>query len=140
MDVNKDFINQLAIGFEQCGFPCQDVFSSRKKIGFGVSGGADSMALLFSSILLREQLFNTNGADFIVVSINHNIRSKEESLGDCLFVRDFCEKFPGVDFIRADLEPGKVEQEAQLRGRGIEEAARFLRYEIFQSVIKEKKM
>ena len=51
MDVNKDFLNQLAIGFEHCGFPCQDVFSSRKKIGFGVSGGADSMALLFSSIL-----------------------------------------------------------------------------------------
>ena len=139
MDVNKDFLNQLAIGFEHCGFPCQDVFSSRKKIGFGVSGGADSMALLFSSILLREGLFKNKGADFVVVSINHNIRSKEESLGDCLFVKDFCERFPGIDFILADLEPGRVEQEAQLRGRGIEEAARFLRYEIFQSVIKEKK-
>lgn len=139
MDVNKDFLDQLAIGFERCGFPWQDVFGSRKKIGFGVSGGADSMALLYSSILLRGRSFKTNGADFVVVSINHNIRSKEESLGDCLFVRDFCERFPGIDFILADLEPGKVEQEAQLRGRGIEEAARFLRYKIFQSVIKEKK-
>lgn len=139
MKSTVDFLEQLARGFNVCGCSCKDIFNSCKKIGFGVSGGADSMALLYSSILLRNLLFGDNGAQFVVVSVNHNIRPKEESLGDCLFVQDFCKKFPHVEFILEELEPGTVEKVAQQRGRGVEEAARFLRYKIFQTVIDEKK-
>ena len=139
MDSRKDFLKELVAGFEYCGCSCHDIFSSRKKIGFGVSGGADSMALLYSALLLRKSLFGEAGAEFVVVSINHNIRSQEESLADSLFVRDFCKGFTGVEFVLEELPRGRVEKEAAVRGRGVEEAARFLRYEIFQSLIKEKK-
>ena len=139
MKSTVDFLEQLARGFDVCGCSCKDIFNPCKKIGFGVSGGADSMALLYSSILLRNSLFGDNGAQFVVVSVNHNIRPKEESLGDSLFVQDFCKKFPHVEFILEELEPGTVEKVAQQRGRGVEEAARFLRYKIFQTVIDEKK-
>lgn len=139
MKSTVDFLEQLARGFDVCACSCKDIFSSCKKIGFGVSGGADSMALLYSSILLRKALFGESGAHFVVVSVNHNIRPREESLGDSLFVQDFCKNFPHVEFILEELEPGTVEKVAQQRGRGIEEAARFLRYKIFQTVIDEKK-
>ena len=132
-------MKELVAGFEYCGCSCQDIFSSHKKIGFGVSGGADSMALLYSALLLRKSLFGEAGAEFVVVSVNHNIRSQEESLADSLFVRDFCKGFTGVEFVLVELPRGRVEKEAAVRGRGVEEAARFLRYEIFQSVIEEKK-
>lgn len=139
MKSTVDFLEQLARGFNVCGCSCKDIFGPCKKIGFGVSGGADSMALLYSSILLRNSLFGDNGAQFVVVSVNHNIRPKEESLGDSLFVQDFCKKFTHIEFLLEELDPGTVEKVSQQRGRGIEESARFLRYKIFQTVIDEKK-
>ena len=139
MNSTVDFLEQLESGFDVCGCSCKDIFSPCKKVGFGISGGADSMALLYSSILLRKELFGDTGAQFVVVSVNHNIRPREESLGDCLFVQEFCNKFSHVEFILEELEPGTVEKLAQQRGRGIEDAARFLRYKIFQTVIDEKK-
>lgn len=139
MNSTVNFLEQLARGFDVCGYSCKDIFSPCKKVGFGISGGADSMALLYSSILLRKELFGENGAHFVVVSVNHNIRPREESLGDCLFVQEFCNKFSHVEFILEELEPGTVEKLAQQRGRGIEDAARFLRYKFFQTVIHEKK-
>ena len=139
MDCGKDFLKELAAGFENCGCLCEDIFSPKKKIGFGVSGGADSMALLYSAILLRKSLFGEGGAEFVVVSVNHNIRPREESLADSLFVEKFCKGFSGVEFVLVELPVGRVEKEATLRGKGVEEAARFLRYEIFESIIEEKK-
>ena len=89
MDCGKDFLKELAAGFENCGCLCEDIFSPKKKIGFGVSGGADSMALLYSAILLRKSLFGEGGAEFVVVSVNHNIRPREESLADSLFLIEY---------------------------------------------------
>ena len=106
MDCGKDFLKELAAGFENCGCLCEDIFSPKKKIGFGVSGGADSMALLYSAILLRKSLFGEGGAEFVVVSVNHNIRPREESLADSLFVEKFCKGFSGVEFVLVELPVG----------------------------------
>lgn len=138
MDSTKEFLGRLVAGFEAAGCSCQEIFSPQRKIGFGVSGGADSMAMLYGAVLLRRTIFGDGGAEFVVVSINHNIRPKEESLADCLFVREFCKKLSKVEFVLMELEPGKAEETARLRGRGMEEAARFLRYRSFQSVIGDK--
>lgn len=131
-----DFLQQLEAGFDLCGLSCRDVFSPGKTVGLGVSGGADSMALLYGSVLLREKFWGKNGAQLLVVSVNHNIRPPEESGGDAAFVKAFCSRLQGVECRIVKLPPGLVAKTAQSRRRGVEEAARFLRYEAFQREVK----
>lgn len=138
MNSSTSFLNKVETGFSGSGLTCREFFSSNMIIGFGVSGGADSLSLLQSAILLREKFYGEVGARFVVVSVNHNIRPKEEGLADALFVKDFCSKNKKIDFMLVDFESGLVETVAKNRGRGIEEAARFLRYQSFTSVVKEK--
>lgn len=138
MDCTNFFLNKFETGLREAGLTCKEFFSPNKIIGFGVSGGADSMALLQSAILLREKFYGEEGAIFVVVSVNHNIRPKEESLADALFVKEFCKKHNKIDFVLVDFELGQVETVAKNRGRGVEEAARFLRYQSFTSIVKEK--
>lgn len=127
-----DFLQQLEAGFDSCGLSCRDVLSPGKTVGLGVSGGADSMALLYGTVLLREKIWGEDGARLLVVSVNHNIRPPEESGGDTAFVRAFCSRLQGVECRIVELSPGLVAETAKSRRRGVEEAARFLRYEIFQ--------
>lgn len=133
MDSRTVFLDKMVRGFSDCQCPCEFFLGPNNTIGFGVSGGADSMALLQGAILLRKKFFGSNGARFLVVSINHNMRPQEESLEDCLFVRDFCSRQENLDFVLVDIEPGRLDSTAKIRGRGTEEAARFLRYESFTS-------
>lgn len=103
--------------------------------GAAVSGGADSIALLLSlSHILKQYKIPLK-----VVSINHNIRSYEESYGDCLFVKDVCNELyqRGFDVTCEiiEIEAGKVSELASERKNGIEEAARILRYSIFENFI-----
>ena len=57
------------------------------KIAVGVSGGADSMLLLWALLdLQKKKKFYLK-----VVNINHNIRGAESDR-DSLFVKNFCEK------------------------------------------------
>ena len=53
-----------------------------------VSGGADSVALLFGMYLLREKL----GIRLSAAHFNHHLRG-EESLRDENFVRELCDRF-----------------------------------------------
>ena len=80
-----------------------------------VSGGADSMALLFAMYLLKEKLdIQVEAAHF-----NHNLRG-EESDGDENFVREFCHRFDiPLHSGSADVTAGK---------KGLEAAARDARY------------
>ena len=91
-----NFLDKLEAGFVSVGIPCSEFFSSEHVICFGISGGADSMALLRGSYLLREKYFPKNGADFVVVTVNHNIRSPKESLHDVDFVVKYAEKLSRV--------------------------------------------
>ena len=86
-----------------------------------VSGGADSVCLLAALYRLREKLgFALNAAHY-----NHNLRG-EESHRDEAFVRELVnDRFPGVELF---VGGGDVAAEAKLRGAGLEETARALRY------------
>ena len=86
-----------------------------------VSGGADSMALLWAMYLLKEPLqLRLSAAHF-----NHGLRGAESD-GDEAFVRDFCAGY-GIEFLcgRAQVTAGK---------KGLEAAAREARYGFFETL------
>ena len=85
-----------------------------------VSGGADSVALLFSMYLLREKLEITLEA----AHFNHNLRG-EESLRDETFVRELCARYDiPLHVASGEIHPGK---------KGLEAAARDARYAFLES-------
>ena len=86
-----------------------------------VSGGADSMALLWGMYLLREKL----GITLEAAHFDHNLRG-EESRQDADFVRKFCEfhDIP-LHFGEGNVIPGK---------KGLEAAARDARYAFLRSL------
>ena len=80
-----------------------------------VSGGADSMALLWAMYLLREKL----GIRLSAAHFNHHLRGAESDR-DAQFVRDFCDRFE---------IPLYVGEGAVTAGeKGLEAAARDARY------------
>ncbi len=86
-----------------------------------VSGGADSVALLFSLYLLREKL----GIRLEAAHFNHHLRG-EESDRDEIFVRDFCGRYDiPLHLGSAQVIPGK---------KGLEAAARDARYAYLKSL------
>ena len=86
-----------------------------------VSGGADSMALLWGMYLLQAKL----GIRLEAAHFNHNLRG-EESRQDAEFVRKFCEfhDIP-LHFGEGNVTPGK---------KGLEAAARDARYAFLRSL------
>ena len=111
-------------------------FSAGVLLGAAVSGGADSVSLLvaLSKILSEYKL------PLYVITVNHNIRSAEESGGDAEYVRELCKKLEEDCGIKiccevVELKPGLVKAESEKRGRGIEEAARYFRYEAFDNFV-----
>ncbi len=98
-----------------------DMILPGDQVTCAVSGGADSMALLFAMYLLREKLqIEVSAAHF-----NHGLRG-QESDRDEAFVRDFCGGY-GIPFLcaSAQVTAGK---------KGLEAAAREARYAFLQSL------
>lgn len=127
--INIEDISALSVmtddGSKKCG------------IGVAVSGGADSVCLLIALC----NICNEFSVPVKVISVNHFIRSDEETCGDVLFVQNLCKvlKQKGFDvecFVK-ELKKGQVSAVASERKMGIEEAARFLRYELFDQFVKE---
>ena len=86
-----------------------------------VSGGADSMALLFAMYLLKEKL----GIRLAAAHFNHRLRGAESD-GDEAFVRDFCGRYDIELFVGSGaVTAGK---------KGLEAAAREARYAFFESL------
>lgn len=115
-------------------------FNSSLRLGVAVSGGADSLSLLISlSEILKEYQL-----PLYVITVNHNIRPEEESRGDADFVVQLCEELraKGRDVYCqvTELPRGTVEKEVERRGGGVEEAARYLRYEAFESFISKNSL
>ena len=94
-----------------------------------VSGGPDSMVMLYAIESIAKDL----GFSFSVATVNHEIRSHEESSGDADFVCETCKKL-NIKCYRKDLKPGEVSGLAKQRKSGIEDAARVLRYDFFNSL------
>jgi tRNA(Ile)-lysidine synthase len=86
-----------------------------------VSGGADSMALLWCMYMLRDKL----GIHLQAAHFNHHLRG-EESDRDEAFVRSFCDRFE----IPLILGGGQVEAGK----KGLEAAAREARYRFLESI------
>ena len=93
------------------------------------SGGADSTALL----LAFHQLQTRFRCRLTVVTVNHNIRSAEESAADSAFVAELCNRLePPISCVVAEIPAGEVARYAKERSRGTEDAARTLRYRLFE--------
>lgn len=90
-----------------------------------VSGGADSMALLWSLWSMRK----AHGLTVTAAHFNHRLRG-EESERDEAFVRDFC----GRHGIELTVGSADVNAYAHEHGKSVEEAARILRYEFLNSL------
>jgi tRNA(Ile)-lysidine synthase len=71
---------------------------------------------------------------FVAVTVDHGLRPPEESGGDAAFVEAYCKTLPNVECVVRRLERGAVAECAKARGRGVEDAARFLRYQVFEEV------
>lgn len=98
------------------------------RVGVGVSGGADSVALLRILENLREEL----GITLLLVHFDHQLRGSESDL-DANFVADMARRSEH----ELVIERGDVASAAAQNGWNLEDAARRLRYGFFQSVIDE---
>ena len=98
-----------------------DLISSGDQIVCAVSGGADSMAMLFAMYLLKEKL----GIRLAAAHFNHNLRGGESD-ADEAFVREFCHRY--------DI-PLYLGSAAVVAGeKGLEAAAREARYGFFATL------
>lgn len=88
----------------------------------GLSGGADSVALLLALLQLKKEYNLTLTA----LHVNHNLRGKE-ALRDQNFCKELCAKL-SVEFICESVD---VAERAKLFGESTELAARNLRYSAF---------
>ncbi len=89
-----------------------------------VSGGKDSQVMLHCvHALLKHFPFTLS-----VVTVNHNIRNSKESKGDADLVHTYAVNSLGLSCSTITIEPKEIERIAKQRERGIEEAARHVRY------------
>jgi tRNA(Ile)-lysidine synthase len=106
----KDFIRQ------------QDLFHQKDKLILAVSGGVDSVVLC--------ELCKQAGYDFTIAHCNFQLRGKE-SERDEEFVRELGKKYK----VEVLMETFETEKYAEENKKGIQEAARDLRYEWFFSLV-----
>lgn len=93
------------------------------------SGGPDSGCLLYLLIKKKEQIEKEYKVEInlTAIHVNHNLR-QSESIRDENFCRQFCEKY-NVKFLLFNVNVSDYAQSEKLT---IEQAARILRYEIFE--------
>ncbi len=105
-----------------------DMLRPGDRVGAAVSGGADSIALLRILLELRTEL----GIVLSVVHLNHSLRG-EESDDDEQFVRDLASQHDLRFFsARSDARSYASEKKSS-----IEAAARELRYEYFEKLLRD---
>lgn len=103
----------------------EELFSPGEEVICALSGGADSMALLWCLHSLQAELdIHVSAAHF-----NHCLRGAA-SEGDEEFVRSFCE----AQGIVLHTDRGDAAEHARQTGKSIEEAARELRYDYLLSL------
>ena len=101
------------------------MLSAGDTVAAGVSGGADSVCLLFVLSALQKKI----PFRLMVVHVNHKIRN--EAGEDAAYVQKLCEGLQ-VPFFLYEKD---VEQIARREGISTEEAGRNIRYEAFREVL-----
>ena len=99
-------------------------FENRRVVGVALSGGRDSVALCHA---LKEA-----GERIVALNIEHGIRG-ENSVRDSEFVKEFCKKY-GVELHSFSVDVPSFAKEKRYT---IEQAARELRYQIFDKAIED---
>lgn len=105
------------------------MLKKKDRVVVGVSGGADSVCLLFVLLKLRDEY----DLELFVVHINHGIRG-EEADKDQTFVEELCRAY----HIEAASVKENIRDYAKQRSLSEEEAGRRVRYEAFQKVFEKK--
>lgn len=96
-----------------------------KKLAVGASGGRDSMCLLHAVINCGV----VNKSDVIAVHVNHSLRDEADS--DEAFVKKYCAD-NGIKVISFKVD---VKRESEGKGLTVEQAARNMRYAIFDELL-----
>ena len=107
----------------------QNMIEPGDRVAAGVSGGADSVCLLFLLLEYQKRI----PFHLAVVHVNHGIR--KEAAQDAAYVEKLCEKHQLPFF----LYERNVPQIAADRKLSCEEAGRQVRYEAFREVLKQWK-
>lgn len=94
----------------------------------GLSGGADSSALLHMLSVYREQ----SGAKIYAAHVNHGIRGAEADRDE-----EFCREYAGSLGVEIFVLRADVPALAKERGESVETAARGLRYSYFEQIMRE---
>lgn len=97
------------------------LFDVRQKILLAVSGGIDSMVMLY--------LFEKSGFDYGIVHCNFQLRGNESDRDE-----EFVKTQVLIHGVQAWFQRFDTEEYAQINGISIEMAARELRYEYFEKV------
>ena len=106
-----------------------NLIEKNENIVVAVSGGADSMALLYALIEIRSVLdFN-----IIIAHVNHGVRG-EDADSDQEFVRQKSIEME-LPFYTINVDMNAYAKEQKISS---EEAGRLLRYNFFREIIKEK--
>lgn len=102
-----------------------NMLSKGDRVLIGVSGGADSIALLEFFVSVKEKY----DLDICVAHIEHGIRG-EDSVSDAEFVENFCKKL-GVKFYLKTIDAPNLAKKAKM---GVEEYSRTARYDFFNTI------
>ena len=147
----SDFENRVLEGLKLCGVKLQggQALSGEqalsggqgapggRAIGAAVSGGADSLSLLYS----LAEITRAFSLPLKVITVNHFIRPDEESCGDAQFVLAQCQALRAASYDLScdlvELPRGAVDELARERGGGTEDAARYLRYQAFEAFMQK---
>lgn len=105
-----------------------DLIQKGDKIIAGISGGMDSVCLLYVLMALREEL----GFSLFAVHVEHGIRG-EASCRDESFVSELCGR-EGIPFRSYRVNAPALMRE---KGLSLEEAARILRYDAFSQALSD---
>ena len=105
-----------------------NMLSKGDRVLIGVSGGADSIALLEFFVSVKEKY----DLDICVAHIEHGIRG-EDSVNDAEFVENYCKKL-GVNFYLKTIDAPNLAKKAKM---GVEEYSRMARYDFFNTILKQ---
>lgn len=107
-----------------------NMLESGDKVIVALSGGADSVSLLFALRELSDEL----GITLSACHVNHGLRG-EESDADCRFVQELCERLNvPLELLETDVRAFRKKHES------LEECARRVRYDFFDRISNGKKL